>query len=179
MAITALMVGPLRGKPVMITNANPTMGDINIYNTLDAGTPLTMTLPQLGVGVQTAGAIMLLGKDPNDTSSNTLTFLCYAGDAFADGSTSLVIPNAGMQRTLEIVSISGALRWQTIGGLDGATSTAPADVDTDEQSDENPYDYSVPNALTDPASDVTRFGEQLPTGTGYGGYGDGAYGYGQ
>jgi len=167
--LTALMVGPLRGKSTILINDSPTLGDINIYNTTAAGGSLSMYLPQLGSGIQTAGANMLLEKDLNDVTSNTLTFNCVPGDSFADGSTSLVLTASGAQRMLEVITISGVYYWKVIGGLGTATTTINS-PDDEGQFGENPDDVS-------PVAELTLFGESLPTGTGYGGFGDGLYGY--
>ena len=178
---TAIMIGPLRGKPTIQTTSSPTLGDINVYNTTPTG-PLTLGLPQLGSGIQTAGATMLVEKDINDTTTNTVTFTCYVGDAFANGSTSLTLTNPGDQRTLEVITVSGVFYWKVIGGLGGSSSTTTITVPTDdeegEQFGENPDDVS-PIVVVDgqEITDTTRFGEHLPTGTGYGGYADGGYGY--
>ena len=174
MPITAIMVGPLRGKPTIVMNDNPTLGDINVYNTTSTGSS-SVSLPQLGSGVQTAGAIMLLEKDINDATSNTVTFDCAPGDSFADGSTSLVLTDAGQQRMLEVITISGLYYWKVIGGL-GGTSTSQ--INSEEPFGENPDDVSQISIAGQEVSDTTRFGEHLPTGSGYGGYGDGLYGYG-
>jgi hypothetical protein len=179
---TALMVGPLRGKPTITTNSSPTLGDINVYNTTLTGS-MSVSLPQLGSGIQTAGAIMLLEKDINDTAATSVTFTCYVGDAFANGSTSLTLTNPGDQRTLEVITVSGVFYWKIIGGLGGSSSTTTITVPTDdeegEQFGENPDDVS-PIVVVDgqEITETTRFGEHLPTGSGYGGYGDGLYGYG-
>ena len=175
MALTAIMIGPLRGKPISYSSIDPTLGDINIYNTSSQG-PLTMTLPQLASGIQTAGANMLVEKDPNDTAGTAVTFNCYAGDTFVDGSTSLVLTEPGEQRTLEVVNISGFFYWKIIGGLGGGTSTSQ--INSEDQFGENPDDVSQTSIAGQDVSETTRFGEHLPTGTGYGGYGDGLYGYG-
>ena len=180
--VTAIMIGPLRGKPTIQTTNSPTLGDINVYNTTPTGS-LSLGLPQLGSGVQTAGATMLVEKDINDTAATSVTFTCYVGDAFANGSTSLTLTNPGDQRTLEVITVSGVFYWKVIGGLGGSSSTTtitvPADDEEGEQFGENPDDVS-PIVVVDgqEITDTTRFGEHLPTGTGYGGYGDGLYGYG-
>ena len=187
MALTALMVGPLRGKPTITTNSSPTLGDINVYNTTSTG-PLSLGLPQLGSGIQTAGASMLLEKDINDITVNTVTFTCYVGDTFADGSTSRVLTDPGSQLMLEVITVSGIFYWKVIGGLGGSSSTTVTPIDDEEgnQFGENPDDVS-PVIIIDgqeitvadgEITEATRFGEHLPTGTGYGGYGDGLYGYG-
>ena len=184
---TAIMVGPLLGQPTIFTNTAPLLGYINVYNTTAAG-PLTMVLPQLGSGIQTAGAFMLLEKDPNDAAATAVTFNCFQGDSFLDGSTSLTFTNPGDQRTLEVISSAGLFHWKVIGGLGGGTSTTTTPIDDEEgnQFGENPDDVS-PIIVVDGQeitvadggiTEATRFGEHLPTGTGYGGYGDGLYGYG-
>ena len=178
---TALMVGPLLGQPTIFTNTAPLLGYINVYNTSVAG-PLTLVLPQLGAGIQTAGAFMLVEKDSNDTAATSVTFNCYQGDSFANGTTSLTLTNPGDQRTLEVITVAGVFYWKVIGGLGGSSSTTtitvPADDEEGEQFGENPDDVS-PIVVVDgqEITDTTRFGEHLPTGTGYGGYGDGLYGY--
>jgi hypothetical protein len=132
---------------------------------------------------------MLLEKDINDPTANSVTFNCFLGDQFADGSTSLTLTNSGDQRTLEVIVISGLFYWKVIGGLStGAPSTTTPTEDEDgEQFGENPDDVSpiiifdgqeISVADGQGISEATRFGEHLPTGTGYGGYGDGLYGYG-
>jgi hypothetical protein len=173
------MLVPLQGQPTILQNSTPALGFINTYNTGQTGS-VTIGLPQ--VVVQTAGAMMLLEKDINDTTANTVTFTCYQGDKFADGSTSLVLTNPGQQSTVEVINISGLLQWKVIGGLTVSTVTNPIENDSDEDDEqfgENPDDVS-PTIVIDgqEISDPTRFGEHLPTGTGYGGYGDGLYGYG-
>jgi hypothetical protein len=180
------MVGPLRGKPIIVMNDNPPLGDINVYNTTSIGS-ISVNLPQLGSGVQTAGANMLVEKYINDATPNTLTFTCAPGDSFADGSTSLVLTAAGQQRMLEVITISGVYYWKIIGGLgDGSSTTSAIDDEEGNQFGENPDDVS-PVIVVDgqeitvvdgEITEATRFGEHLPTGTGYGGYGDGLYGYG-
>ena len=120
MSLPAIMIGPLRGKLTNYSNNDPTLGDINVYNTTTSGA-LTLNLPQLGV--QTVGAMMLVEKDANDTTTNTVTFNCYAGDTFSDGHTSLVLSDPGAQRTLEVVSVNSVLVWKAIGsGLGGVGS---------------------------------------------------------
>ena len=182
MGLTAIMVGPLLGQPKIFTNTAPLLGYINVYNTSAAG-PLSMVLPQLGAGIQTAGAFMLVEKDPNDTAATAVTFSCFQGDSFFDGSTSLTLTNPGDQRTLEVNTVSGVFYWKAIGGLGGSSSTITITVPTDdeegEQFGENPDDVS-PIVVIDgqEITETTRFGEHLPTGSGYGGYGDGLYGYG-
>src|SRR6516225_11641524 len=183
---TAIMIGPLRGKPTIQKTSSPTLGDINVYNTTPTG-PLTLGLPQLGSGIQTAGATMLVEKDINDTTTNTVTFTCYVGDSFANGTTSLTLTNPGDQRTLEVIAISGVFYWKVIGGLGtGSSTTSVIDDEEGNQFGENPDDVS-PVIIFDgqeitvadgEITEATRFGEHLPTGTGYGGYGDGLYGYG-
>ena len=73
MVSTALMTSPLKGQSLITTNAAPAIGSCNVYSTVSGGTSLTIPLPQLGFGIQTAGAIVLLEKDPNDSTLNTLT----------------------------------------------------------------------------------------------------------
>jgi hypothetical protein len=182
---TALMVGPLRGKPTITTNSSPTLGDINVYNTTLTGS-MSVSLPQLGSGIQTAGAIMLLEKDINDTAATSVTFTCYVGDTFANGSTSLTLTNPGDQRTLEVIAISGVFYWKVIGGLGtGSSTTSVIDDEEGNQFGENPDDVS-PVIIFDgqeitvadgEITEATRFGQHLPTDTGYGGYADGGYGY--
>jgi hypothetical protein len=124
---------------------------------------------------------MLLEKDINDLTANSVTFNCFLGDKFADGSTSLTLTNSGDQRTLEVIVISGLFYWKVIGGLTtGAPSTTtPTEDEEGEQFGENPDDVSQIIVVDgQEISDTTRFGEHLPTGTGYGGFGDGLYGYG-
>ena len=145
--------------------------------------PLTLVLPQLGAGIQTAGAFMLVEKDSNDTAATSVTFNCYQGDSFANGTTSLTLTNPGDHRTLEVITVAGVFYWKVIGGLGGSSSTTtitvPADDEEGEQFGENPDDVS-PIVVIDgqEITETTRFGDHLPTGTGYGGYGDGLYGYG-
>ena len=177
-AITMLV--PLQGRPTILQNSTPALGFINTYNTGQTGS-MTVGLPQ--VVVQTAGAMMLLEKDIRDTTANTVTFTCYQGDKFADGSTSLVLTNPGQQYTVEVININGLLQFKVIGALLGGTTTTTTTTTDDDASDdafgENPDDIS-PTIILDgqEISDPTRFGEHLPTGTGYGGYVDGLYGYG-
>src|SRR6516225_12095123 len=177
-AITMLV--PLRGQPTILQSTTPSLGFINTYNTGQTGS-MTVGLPQ--VVVQTAGAMMLVEKDINDTTTNTVTFTCYQGDSFANGTTSLTLTNPGDQRTLEVITVSGVFYWKVMGGLGGSSSTTTITVPTDdeegEQFGENPDDVS-PIVVVDgqEITETTRFGEHLPTGSGYGGYGDGLYGYG-
>jgi hypothetical protein len=119
---------------------------------------------------------MLVEKDPNDSAAAAVTFNCYAGDTFVDGSTSLVLTEPGAQRMLEVIAVDGIFYWKVIGGL-GGTSTSQT-INPDQPFGENPDDVSQISVAGQEVSDTTRFGEQLPTGTGYGGYGDGLYGYG-
>jgi len=94
----------------------------------------------------------------------------------------LVLTNPGQQYTVEVININGLLQFKVIGALPGGTSTATTTADDDASDDvfgENPDDVSSTIILDgQEISDPTRFGEHLPTGTGYGGYVDGLYGYG-
>jgi hypothetical protein len=164
----ALSPGSLLGQDVLTTAVTPLMGHINVYNA--AVGPLAPTLRQASLG--TLGTTCLVAKDPNDDSGNDITITCYPGETFFDRTTTTrTLTDPGSYLVLQLIAdTSGVARWVVVGGgIDTPAASAA--------SDENPDEFSVSNPLTD--SDLTRFGERLPTGTGYGGYGDGAYGYGQ
>ena len=172
MALNALMTVPLKGQPTNYSNSDPTLGDINVYNTTSAQSSLTMTLPPLGAGLQTIGAMMLVEKDTNDPTGNSVIFNCSGSDLFADGTNSLTLTDPGAQCTLEVISIEGVLVWKVISGLGGAVASGQTGTTQTSGTVSEPSTSQI-------VADVTRFGENLPTSTGYGAFGDdGLYGYG-
>jgi hypothetical protein len=184
MTVTALMLGPLTGQPIITTDTTPLLGSYNVYNTVLGGGDTAMTIPLPLVGSQTIGAYMTIEKDVNDTTLNTLTFNCYLTDTFVDGTTSLTITQGGGY-TIAVVSISGVSYWKVVGtvGVSTASSSTTEVVSEDDvdafgdNPDDDPMVIVTDQGLVFP--DLTRFGERLPTGTGYGRYGEeGLYGYG-
>lgn len=119
--ITALGVGPLRWKAIITNGSNPSVGDINVYNTIALNASFAVTLPVLNPG-GTVGGVMHLEKDPSDGSTHTITFSCSSGDLFTDGSSSLALVDPGQSRLLQIVDYGSGLRWKILGGL-GAPTT--------------------------------------------------------
>lgn len=127
MPIEAMMLSPLRGKAVITTAATPTVGDCNTYDATSGN--LAPAMPALSV--QTIGAIMLLEKSLLDVSSNTITFACAGSDTFVDGSTTLVLPASGMQRTVQVVQIGGVSYWKVVSGFDSVTQALVSAIATD------------------------------------------------
>lgn len=117
MPVEAMMLSPLRGKAVITTPSTPTIGDCNTYDATSGA--LTPTLPSLAL--QTVGGMALLEKSALDLSTNTITFTCNGSDTFVDGSTSLVLDDSGMQRTVQVVQISSQTYWKVVGGFDSLT----------------------------------------------------------
>lgn len=123
--IIALGIGPLRWKPVLLTAATPTVGDMNIYNTTSMGVGFIPVLPPINPG-GTTGGVLLVGKDPNDTTTHPIIVTCSPGEFFTDGSTSLTLNDSGQSRTLQIVTYGTALRWTITGGVGSPTILSAA-----------------------------------------------------
>lgn len=124
--ITALGMGPLKWRDILTAPTSPNVGVCNIYNTTIPG-PLAPTLPHVGA-IGGAGAIMLVGKDLADTTANAVTFSCFSGEFFTDGTTSKTLLVGGQSLLLVAIAVSGVIKWQvwaSVGGL-GAQSIIAA-----------------------------------------------------
>jgi hypothetical protein len=126
--VTAIGVGPLvwPSGGLILDSSAPAVGAINLWNTMTAGTPLTPSLP--AAGSTFAGAQMLIGKDPNDVSANTITLSCAGAETLTDGSTVITLFDGGQSKLLEVVNQNGTLAWTVIGDNDPGLSSGQIKV---------------------------------------------------